>query len=332
MQVKTNALVFFQNSSTSTGFAVADSYDDQLKISGLGLVEDIAHQNDGWVKLLELLPPLSNEKIDDKLIGGLTLPKRTSLPQAFRNKRKGYRLWKEGFVRSISIKPNVQGRYLLFLVKSRVHASMKNKFYNVYTHLNQTNGDVMYAKCNCKAGQGSCCKYVAALLFTFVDFVNLDAKVVPNDLTCTQVSQKWHIPTSANMTLPQAVKFEDLEFEKAEVNKKRKRHFVTGVRDAFCATPPFAYRKGADELKRLAENLSMSGKAFLFCEALESNNYEPCTSFQTSVSRQISKKREPMLSDNEMIAENSTIMQLFAKMDCNVNVSALQEDELKQRY
>ena len=289
------------------------------------------NRNDGWVKSLEFLPKVTSEQIDEKLIGGSTLPKRISAPQAFRNKRLGYRLWKEGFVRSISVRPNVKGQCLLFLVKSRVHASMKNTFYNVYAHLNQTSGDVKYAKCNCKAGQGGCCKHVAALLFTLLDFVNLDAKVVPNDLTCTQVSQKWHVPASANMTLPKAVRFEDLEFEKAEVHKKRKRPVVTGVRESFCATPPFAYKKGADDLKRLAENLSKAGKAILFCEAIKSNSYEPCTSFQTSVSRQISKQREPISNDNEANAENSIIVRFFGQMNFSLDATAFQNDELKTK-
>ncbi len=133
--------------------------------------------------------------------------------------------------------------------------------------MNQNTGHVAHAKCNCKAGQGGCCKHVAALFFTILDFVNLGAKVVPNDLTCTQVSQKWHVPTSANMTLPKAVRFEDLELEKAEVNKKRKKPLVTGVRESFCATPPFAYAKTADDVKGLADNLSKAGKASLFCDA-----------------------------------------------------------------
>ena len=164
---------------------------------------------------------------------------------------------------------------------------MKNSFYVLYTHLNQTTGDVIYAKCSCKAIQRCCCKHEAALLFTLLDFVNLGTKVISNDLTCTQVSQKWHIPTSANMTLAKAVRFKDLEFEKAEVNKKRKRPIVSGVRESFCATPLFAYTKEADDLKRLVDNFSKAGRVTLFCDAIKSNNYEPCTSFQTSVSRQV---------------------------------------------
>ena len=140
---------FFLNSCTGTGFSEAADSHEQLQIH-FDLREDTSNRNDGWVKSLELLPHVTSEKIDKKLICGSTLPKRPSAPQAFRNKRHGYRLWKEGFVRSISVRPNVKGQSLLFLVKSKVHASMKNTFYNVYTHLNQTTGDVMYAKCNCK--------------------------------------------------------------------------------------------------------------------------------------------------------------------------------------
>ena len=133
------------------------------------------------------------------------------------------------------------------------------------------------------------------------------------------------------MTLPKAVKFEDLEFEKAELNKKRKRPLVSGVRESFCATPLFAYMKGADDLRRLTENLSKAGKASLFCDAIESNKHEPCTSFQTSVTRQVSKQVELTLDDIETVAENNVIVQMFGKMNCNVDASAMQEDELQTK-
>eukprot|EP00795_Rhopilema_esculentum_P010033 gene10033-18667_t len=90
---------------------------------------------------------------------------------------------------------SIASTILPMMVKARVHASMEH-FYVVYTHLNQKTGDVMYAKCSCKAGQEGCCKHVAALLFTLVDFANLDTKVIPNDLTS--------IPTFAEKnTIPQ---------------------------------------------------------------------------------------------------------------------------------
>ena len=81
--------------------------------------------------------------------------------------------------------------------------------YTVYVLLDQINGEVMEAKCNCKAGQGCCCKHFAALLYTLLDFANMDLKQIPADMTCAQVAQKWHVPSSANMTMTKVVKFSD---------------------------------------------------------------------------------------------------------------------------
>ena len=188
------------------------------------------NEKEGWTRSLRYLPSISNIIIDKHLIEGLsTLPKTSTGPKAHRNKKHGYRLWKEGYVRSIFVKPNVKAKCMLLLVKAKGHASMKNVQYTVYVHFNQLNGEVMEAKCNCKAGQGGCCKHVAALLFTFLDYSNMDAKEIPSDLTCTQVAKKWHVPSSANMTLTKAVKFSDVLFEKAEDGNKRKRAIVSAL-------------------------------------------------------------------------------------------------------
>ncbi len=86
-----------------------------------------------------------------------------------------------------------EGQTCAVLVKAEVHASMKNVQYTAYVHFVQLSGEVMEAKCNCKAGQGGCCKHVAALLFTLLDYSNMGAKEIPSDLTCTQVAQNWHV-------------------------------------------------------------------------------------------------------------------------------------------
>jgi len=142
-------------------------------------------------------------------------------------------------------------------------------------HLDQANGNVVNAKCNCKAGQGGSCKHVAALLYTILDYVNMDTKEIPRDLTCTQVGQKWHVPSGANKTEDKAFKFSSLVFEKSEEGKKRKRPLVKGNMD-FCAIPPFARETNSNELQSLTEKLRSAGKASLFCEALESNQFQPC--------------------------------------------------------
>ena len=51
----------------------------------------------------------------------------------------------------------------LFLVKAHVSTSMKQQNYLVYCHLDQLSDEVAFSKCNCKPGQGGCCKHVTAL-------------------------------------------------------------------------------------------------------------------------------------------------------------------------
>ncbi len=137
--------------------------------------------------------------------------------QAYRHKQKGYRLFKEGYVQKLFVKANVKIRdSAKFLIIARVAASMKQQLYNVYVHLLQQNGEVVFANCNCKSGKGGCCKHVAATLYTLWDYSKLGLKVVPDDLTCTQVAQKWHVPTQAARQSIKAVCFEDLSFEKAD--------------------------------------------------------------------------------------------------------------------
>ena len=99
----------------------------------------------------------------------------------YRNKKLGYRLWKEGCVKKVFAKANVRsGDVTRYLVTARIHASMKNRFYTVYIDLDQENGEVLHGKCNWKAGQTGCCNYTAALLYTLLDYSNKDIRVMAN--------------------------------------------------------------------------------------------------------------------------------------------------------
>ena len=45
-------------------------------------------------------------------------------------------------------------------------------------------------------------KEVAAnILYTLLDFTNMNLKEILTDMTCIQVAEKWHVPHTANMTL-----------------------------------------------------------------------------------------------------------------------------------
>ena len=120
-----------------------------------GHAGDVEHVG-SWTKFLSFFPNLTSEDIDRQLFHESATLK--SAPKAFRNKKYGYRLWKEGFVREVWVKPNVPGKHCLFIVRAKVHASMKNANCYIYIHFDQNSAKILHAKCSCKAGQGGCCK------------------------------------------------------------------------------------------------------------------------------------------------------------------------------
>ena len=151
--------------------------------------------------------------------------------QAHRHRQKRYKLFKEGYVHRVFVKANINMvNTTMFLVKCRVSASMKQQSYVVYLHLSQQTGNVYFAACNCKLEKGGCCKHVAALLYMIWNYSRLELKIIPDDLTCTQVSQKWNLPYQDGLKVEEAVDFNDLSFEKADF----KRILKTLGRDPLC--------------------------------------------------------------------------------------------------
>lgn len=74
---------------------------------------------------------------------------------------------------------------------------MKKNQYSVYIRLCQKYGDVLYGKCNCKAGAEGCCKHAYAAFYHLVGYKKLKLKSVPDDKVYTDVLQYWHVPGEA---------------------------------------------------------------------------------------------------------------------------------------
>ena len=96
----------------------------------------------------------------------------------------------------------------------------------------------------------------------------------------------------------------DISFEKAEEGKSKKRQILIGERQGYCAVPLFAWDTGREELFGLTEKLRLAGKASLFCEALESNEFQPCSLFDTSCSRALNQ------SESDRAEQETTIQHL----------------------
>ena len=141
---------------------------------------------------------------------------------AIKHKILGYQLFKENFIKKLRVKPMVIATKPLFVVKCSVAAAMKRIQYDIYIHLCENTGEVFYAKCKCKAGAGGCCKHVAAALYQLVDYKELDIKSVPDDKTCTDLLQQWHVPGEAANT--EAILFSNLTFQKADFEKDKNKN------------------------------------------------------------------------------------------------------------
>ena len=96
---------FFQNSLCSDN----SSPSAETEITYISLVEEqegeseikrnLESDESGWTKSLAFLPNLSTEKIERKLVQGSAAGSNTAPLKAYKNKKQGYRLWREGFDR-----------------------------------------------------------------------------------------------------------------------------------------------------------------------------------------------------------------------------------------
>jgi len=95
-------------------------------------------------------------------------------------------------------------------------------------------------------------------------------------------------------------------FLKRQKKARNERPLVKGNMD-FCATPPFARETTSNELQSLTEKLRSAGKASLFCEALESNQFQPCKLFETSCSKAVTA-----VDEKQSVEESKSFQHLLA--------------------
>ena len=75
--------------------------------------------------------------------------------------------------------------------------------------------------------KGGCCKHVA-VLFQVIEYSQLELTEVPDDLTCTQISQQLHVPKTSEVREP--ILYEDMTFEKPSYEKDVKGRKCTDAK------------------------------------------------------------------------------------------------------
>ena len=95
--------------------------------------------------------------------------------EAFKHKKKGYKLFKAGYPRQCRVKPNVKkgGEIVYFLVRCYVNAKRKKKQYTVYVHLIQATGMLIMQNANALLLLVADASMLLLLCFNFLTSLNL---------------------------------------------------------------------------------------------------------------------------------------------------------------
>ena len=97
------------------------------------------------------------------------------------------------------------------------------------------------------------------------DLENLNLHQTPQELTSTQVAQKWSVPSDNSKTIKKAV---NSHLKKPQSSMKRLKGYLLVEAGSYCATPPFARELTKDEIKSMAKAFRKAYRALLFCESL----------------------------------------------------------------
>ena len=201
---------------------------------------------------------------------------------------------------------------------------MKRKQHEVFIHLCHSTGEILYAKCHCKASAGGCCKHVAASLYQLVDYKELDIKVVPETETCTDVLQIWYMPGESSNS--KAILFSNLNFEKADAFKDkystRKRPLVSGTRKYHSL--PSCYETSTLQLQTLCEGLENLCQGTYISSIIRNNDFQACSFYNSSLSSFVENEIAERFSKKD---DRLIIITLFDKLKNMIYFSCLTSEQ-----
>ena len=129
------------------------------------LPKRVTWPSDGWTLSLEQMPPFQHCYLFAHLAGEMEGNSKKVRRGAFKSKREGYALYKDGHVQKVKFNHTTDEHFCFF--ESRVKASMtRNKLYRTRVSLSKQTAQVKSGACNCKAGANDRCKHIGALSCT----------------------------------------------------------------------------------------------------------------------------------------------------------------------
>ena len=142
----------------------------------------------GWTKSLQNLPAISNTEID-AFITNSVKSVTDVYTEIKKIKTRGLKFFEEKHIDSDTFftKQNDE----VFLIKGKCSASKKQIEYNQYLVLSKTTKEIIFAYCECKAGEGGLCSHSYASMKTSSMWSVKGLVVIPTELSCTEKPCQW---------------------------------------------------------------------------------------------------------------------------------------------
>jgi hypothetical protein len=153
-------------------------------------------------------------------------------------------------------------------------------------------------------------------LYQLLDYIELGLSDIPDDKTCTQELQKWHVPRKN--TTQAALLFEDLIFPQDSYDKDkkgRKRPIPEGKREDYCSTRE---KVSKDDLEQLKTSLEKARSTCHLVGILGNTNCEPCefTANELPSRQRIMKAGEVGDKLDQTSVRSSILKKLIQNLDC----------------
>ena len=155
-------------------------------------------QVDGWTKILENLPAISNTEIDlffeesaSKIINSASVIKKNHL--------RGESFIIEKFIDTETVFSKQNEKY--FYLKGYCSASKKQREYCLSLAINKISKNIAYAFCECPAGSGGLCSHSFALMKLAASWSVQSLKYIPDEISCTAKPCLWSQRKSTNIKL-----------------------------------------------------------------------------------------------------------------------------------
>lgn len=152
------------------------------------LTGNYKNESNGWTKILDNLPPISNTEIDAFHINASRniMESSTTIKKVH---KRGEQFLQEKYIDNDTVFTKQNVAY--FFLKGKCSASKKKLEYNLSLAIAKTSKEIAYAFCDCPSGNGGLCHHCFAFMTLVAGWSVKRLTYVPNEAACTAQPCQW---------------------------------------------------------------------------------------------------------------------------------------------